>query len=477
MLKTAVIENRIEVVDFLLKNKLVDMKDEHLLHLAVEKNYVGMASRLLEVCDINEYDKNGNTPLHLVSSQEMLELLLQHGARANIKNFQGKYPYETVSSPELVDILRRCYFKSVPQMMSLLESASENLISGERFISDTFSIADLEPVGSGRGDEDFLISVSGEKFLVTDRFISSFARKMKFSTNIFNYFTGEEVFERVSQYNPDIRLKITLDIRENKLLGVVDENKKILSANIAYDILKKDTRAQSIEYRDGVYTVRFLMDQQFEIKNDSSYAQEFWLHYPVDGIGNPCIYLAAMRLVCENGVIALVPAFRTDLQIADTTGWHLARLLRSYDNINGFSALRRRIQSAQTTTASVREFLKLDSILNNQFDDRKALASIKERLEEVAGDPCARYGVTSLGNIANKKQPLLPVDCSVNDLIAFYSELTTHHGELIRKKEALNTAIGTLLAEEYDLEGVYPLRKETAAFHLQDIFKKNANAS
>ena len=168
-------------------------------------------------------------------------------------------------------------------------------------------------------------------------------------------------------------------------------------------------------------------------------------------------------------MIALVPGFRTDIEINDESGTHLSRLLRSYNNENGFMALESRLQTAQDTLASVNELLKFENLLATQISDQASASALQTRLEEMAGDPCARYETTSLNNIAPKKRSLLPVGCSVNDLFNFCSELTSHHDNLISRVDFFNTTLGGMLAQEFDLEEIYHNRQPARAFHLDDM--------
>ena len=132
-------------------------------------------------------------------------------------------------------------------------------------------------------------------------------------------------------------------------------------------------------------------------------------------------------------------------------------------------ALESRLQTAQDTLASVNELMKFENLLTTQISDQASASRLQTRLEEMAGDPCARYETTSLNNIAMKKRSLLPVACSVNDLFNFCSELTTHHENIISRVDAFNAALGGMLAQEFDLEEMYHNRQPAKAFHLNQL--------
>lgn len=70
----------------------------------------------------------------------------------------------------------------------------------------------------------------------------------------------------------------------------------------------------------------------------------------------------------------------------------------------------------------------------------------------MTGRPHELYGVANLDTFSVKRQRLLPTRCRVYDLINFASELATHradpHAALL-----LQAYIGTLISDEFDLEG------------------------
>ena len=183
----------------------------------------------------------------------------------------------------------------------------------------------------------------------------------------------------------------------------------------------------------------------------------------------PCIYLSMQRLVCSNGATAQVAEFRTDIEINDESGLHLSRLLGSFNNRHGFSALEERLGIAQSTAASVSEFMEIDGLLQNHVPDKHAYRQLHNRLDEIAGEPCFRYGTTCLNNIPAKKRSLLPVNCSVNDLLNFCSELTSHHGKLLNDTAAFDVAAGKILAHEFDLEGMYGRHSKSPDFFLKGL--------
>ena len=473
-LKKAVKENRYEVAEFLIESGMRPdaEKDIELLYSALENKSMTMLRLLLPFFDLNRPGTDGRTVLFYPQlTREEAEYLIQNGAKPDFADPDGVLPYQTATDPETSEYLKELYFELHPavEFPSATAEKTQTLDWSERFTTSRVSIADLVPVECDQATGRFKIQFEDRIYNTTARFITSFARKLKFSNNIFNYFTAEEVFDRVQQRNPDVAFKVTFDRQGGEILGVVDESKKLLPAEIACNVFASDPRVQKIQYSKGVWEAEFLLDGNFSIRNDSEYARKIWVHYPVDGVSMPCVYLSVLRQVCSNGAVALVPGFRTDIEINDESGTHLSRLLRSYNNENGFMALESRLQTAQDTLASVNELLKIENLLATQISDQSSVSALQTRLEEMAGDPCARYETTSLNNIAPKKRPLLPVGCSVNDLFNFCSELTTHHDNIISRVDAFNITLGNMLSQEFDLEEMYRNSNAARAFHLDDM--------
>ena len=473
-LRKAVKENRYEIAEFLIGNGMRPdpERDAELLCSALENRSKPMLRLLLPFFDPNRPGADGRTLLfHPQLDKETAELLIQSGAKADFADPDGVLPYQAAADPETSEYLEKLYFELHPpvEYLPAVVEKPQPLDWSERFTTERVSIADLVPVECDPATGRFKIRFEDRIYDTTARFITSFARKLKFSNNIFNYFTAEEVFDRVQERNPDVAFKVTFDRQDGEILGVVDETKRLLPAEIACSVFAADPRIQKIQYAHGVWEAEFLLDETFSVRNDSEYARKIWVHYPVDGVSMPCVYLSVLRQVCSNGMVAQVPGFRTEIEINDESGTHLSRLLRSYNNENGFMALESRLQTAQDTLASVNELLKFENLLATQISDPRSASALQTRLEEMAGDPCARYETTSLSNIAPKKRSLLPVGCSVNDLFHFCSELTTHHDNLVSRVDVFNAALGSMLAQEFDLEEMYPNRNAARAFHLDDM--------
>jgi hypothetical protein len=124
---------------------------------------------------------------------------------------------------------------------------------------------------------------------------------------------------------------------------------------------------------------------------------------------------------------------------------------------------------AAETKASVGELYALEEVVRKIVPAGHNQLVLRDRLHEMALNPCVRYGVTELGKIGQKKRSLLPVDCSVSDLLNFASELSTHHAELLKPESTLHSFAGTVLSKGFDLEDLYPNASRTSAFYLDGV--------
>ena len=186
-------------------------------------------------------------------------------------------------------------------------------------------------------------------------------------------------------------------------------------------------------------------------------------------MGTPETTLATWRQVCSNGAVAEAPLFRTKMEVKDNSGEHFRRLLRSFSNPRGVEMLHERLIAANGTKASVDEVYQAESFIRRQVRDARHQMLLCERLQEVADNPCVRYGVTDLGAIGERRRGLLPTGASVADVMNFISELNTHHGELLKNRNAADGLLGEYYARSYDLEEMYPHAHPASQYYLRGI--------
>lgn len=320
------------------------------------------------------------------------------------------------------------------------------------------------------------LQLDGESLQPTRRFWKSFAMRFGVAEQIFRYFEPEEVFERISERNINDRLRVCIQRDrdgEGDLLAVTNPQKPVIHAHEAMGLLNR-FEGTDVDYVEGVVTSTHVPrsgDRYFDIGGDE-FQNRFVLETPIDGFGSPRLHLSLLRTVCTNGAVGYSPAFRSMIGSGKNMNYMVERVLGSFDNGDGYAALRQRFESAQRSWASMREchsFYQLMSKLEGMkgFTGQEAF----KRFYEVTGNLNALYGLANLDALSQKRQRVLPAKCRVYDLINFASELATHHANLTANR-LIQAFIGELISDEYDLEGTAEVAAE-----FKDLFLSSSESS
>ena len=354
-----------------------------------------------------------------------------------------------------------------------MKNTKTKLKQGER-ICDRFEPVPITPrqmVEALDCDETKIKSlvIDNSAYKLSDRFYKTLAAELGIPYGVFGFFTPLEVMERAAAKVPDLQLRVTVDTEGRQALGLTQNKGLPMPINYIENVLHNDKRLTDVEYGDGVLSAMLDLDDPWDVPNDSTYGMRVRCRVPVDGVGMPDMSLATWRQVCSNGAVAETSLFRTKMEIKDNSGEHLRRLLASFSNPSGVEMLQERMCNAAETKASVGEVVLLEGLIRRSVANARNQMLLRERLNDVADNPCVRYGVTDLANIGQKKRPLLPVGCSVADLLNFASELGTHHSDLLKSDSTLQSFSGTLLSKGFDLEGLYPHTARTSSFYLNGI--------
>lgn len=375
-------------------------------------------------------------------------------------------------------------------------------MSKPRFEYGSCEVNDLSVVtrtidaGNGKTKEIEDLYLDGREVKDSPRFWTSLQSNFGFSSNIFKYFSHSEVFNRIADVSPRSRLNWCIESAEgkaDKILAVTNPGKAVLRHDDALDLISKYGGSDKYEYSNGI-----IQSQHFPIGNDHSFSiggdafeNRFALDIPIDGFGNPSTYLMMMRLRCTNGMIAMTPAFRSEINIGRKEGtFALSRVLEGYNNEDGFLALRDRYTSAQTSFASLNEVNNTYKTLlrvGNSGGVRLASDgvslmetapenSILGRFNRMTGDIGEMYGLANYDAMSQKKQRTLPAKCTMYDLFNFITEIATHKATTdgARRLQALQ---GDMLANEYDLEGTCTDNKDYRTFWMTDAEAMETKAS
>jgi len=311
------------------------------------------------------------------------------------------------------------------------------------------------------------VHYKGNSLDITDRFLNSMCSLVGISKSIFTLDDPNEVIHRAADRGRLGTIRMTSV--NNSVLAISKPDKPIVKVDRLGSILDK-VGCEKAEYHNGVIRSYHVpsINAGAEVMGEQ-FTNKFVIDTPVDGYGLPAAFASIMRLICSNGLVGYAPAFKSEINLGgdgDPMGI-MGRFIDSYNNEEAFDAIRRRFESAAKSPASLRELQKVERLLCQQ-DMRSIhndvawrsltdgtmllLSDVTRKLNELAGAPLEKYGLVSYNSISEKKTSMLPVDCTVMDLINVATEVGTH-----RATEAQNRKIqghlGQMLTKEYDLEG------------------------
>ena len=315
------------------------------------------------------------------------------------------------------------------------------------------------------------IEFNDQQFKPSDRFWNSFCAKVGVGTNVFNLFDHDEVFDRIVDRNKINfgRIRVIEDCREGKLLAISDPKKDVINWERALDLI--DLKGgEKVAYSNGVIKSFHALDADMPVKIGSEdFKQRISVNIPIDGYGMPSVYLAMLRLVCSNGMVAMSKAFKTSLKVNkkkdsfDNVEFALQRMFDSYSNDEGFDALIRRLDSARSSMLSVREFYQVSKILGSIPRDKKdkSLLEINPELKswhQLGGKLHLKYGLSHLKEMTEKQMSLLETDLTVYEAVNYMTEVTSHRLKPTNPKHVsiatrLHGWVGSLISGTYDLEG------------------------
>ena len=301
------------------------------------------------------------------------------------------------------------------------------------------------------------VRVAGRQAAPTGRFWKSLFMRFGIGDSVFRYFDHAEVFDRISARNSDDRVRYCISTDEqgaSRLLAVSSPKRPLITYNKVADIITRFD-GRDVRYDDGIITSTHTPrggERPFDIRGDR-FEHRFTMETPVDGFSQPKIYLSFLRQVCSNGAIGYGRAFRSDVSLGKDIGHCIARALDSYDNEEGYAALRQRFESAQTSWASVRECRGLTKILEKTgLTSGATKEHLRRDFRRMSGNLNELYGLANLDALSQKRQRVLPSRCKVYDLLNFASEVATHHSTP-QAAQGLQAFIGTMISDEYDMEG------------------------
>lgn len=324
------------------------------------------------------------------------------------------------------------------------------------FVYGITSIGDLRIVANPNKPKEHIVEAEGAPAVATPRFWQSFASKYGISQGIFNYYSHNEVLKRIAKRVPNDKVRYCIERygpSRRRILAIGNPDEPLVEHDELADLLQQ--RKGRLSYVNGVLSSTHRPrsgDCACRIGGDV-FRRRLEFEAPIDGFGQPRIYTSLLREVCSNGMIGYGRAFRSDVTLGTDATHSIRRAIDSYDDDKGYATLGRRFESAQTSWASLRECLLLTRKLKSSKLKREAKPiTLARTLNRITGNLNEIYGLANLNALSVKRQRVLPSRCRVYDLMNFASEVATHHAAPSGAR-ILQAFIGTLVSDEYDMEG------------------------
>jgi hypothetical protein len=305
--------------------------------------------------------------------------------------------------------------------------------------------------------EKIVIELEGKPCLPTTRFWRSFFNRYRISDSVFRYFSHEEVFQRISTTIRADDFRYCVEEREggaSTLLAVSNPERTVIRSATVETIVQS-YGSLGTEYHEGFVTsTHSPRSGEFRYKiGPDEFQNQYVIKTPIDGFGEPQIYLSLLRLICSNGAIGYTPAFRSEIRTGKDPEHAITRALNCFDNAKGYSLMAARFEAAQCSWASLHEIQRVyNQLIKLKFSNPEFGSTALNRLYELTGRPQELYGLANLDQLSEKRQKVLPAKCRVYDLLNFITEIATHH---MHHDQALrlHALTGTFLSDDFDLEG------------------------
>jgi len=336
------------------------------------------------------------------------------------------------------------------------------------------------------------VVIDGEQLNPSHRFWVSQCALFGLSMSIYKYFSHEEVFTRITESSEEhatIRYCIERNGDDDRgtLLAVTNPNKPF----VEYENLLEQVEnfgGLDINYHDGIVESTHIprVTNTFDICGDK-FDNRFVMSTPIDGYGMPSIYLALLRDVCQNGVVAHASAFKTGIALGKGEDNVIPAVIRALDGFNsdeGYAAIRQRVERATESCLSVREALELYKIITGLMansvllDDGRYIPAMAKSIgnyavfasangvtagdessvllrtfHKMTGNITEIYGIANMDAFSLKRQSTLPVRCTVYDALNYATEVATHYTNDAAAARKIYDWVGTVLSNDYDLEG------------------------
>lgn len=298
----------------------------------------------------------------------------------------------------------------------------------------------------------------------SDRFWKSLFHEYKLGTpseQFFNYFPYDEVFNRIRERTDSPMAAICLEYvpdSGNQFIGYgISRNNTQTRFDSVIEVLnKKCDDLRNFSFQNGVVLAEYRAKDpiaNFSVAGDD-YNGYFQIQTPIDGLGIPLTHIAAERLVCTNGAIAMSPIFRSQFKVEENGIKTLESIIDSYRNEDGFIQLKNRFMNADLSYLSMREAFKISKLFSTIMKDHESNTKMHTavwKFSDMLGDFAEELGISSLSQLSDKVASSIPMRPSVLSMIQLLTECSSHYLDA-RSAVRVHSFIGGLISNNYDLE-------------------------
>lgn len=416
----------------------------------------GDNQKLLEIKNVfkdNEqlYKELFKDALFYVKEFDTAEFLLEAGASTDIRDMFGETPLEKIQRNSNL-------YKNPQKLISLISTAHENSRPGDnvRFQTRFINLNEIKPLIVGK---HFKISYKRNEYFIEQSFVTSMSKSFGFNPNFFTYFSPEEIFERLVLRYGDEKYFLTFDEKEKVALSVLKSDKIFLPANYTINVIEGSPLFKSSFYHKGIYYAEMLLresDNDFKVGNNI-FESRMLICYSVDGYKPIEVYPGFLKKDSDTLIYVMDRNFSTELSVSKIGSRNFSQFVKNL-NLHSASVARDCLIKSYSVPASVNECLNMIKMLSSSLKDDLAVHKLNDSFEQYIGDPCEYYGITSLKNIKVNIRHMLPVRCSVHDLIMFAAEMVSHSNLKMVNFFEVYRHIGKLMSKSYDLERIFPLQ-------------------
>jgi hypothetical protein len=330
------------------------------------------------------------------------------------------------------------------------------------------------PMNELRVVADNNIGIGGMTVSTTARFWASLTGLIGVPKSVFNLFSHQEVFERaVAKRNDKGRdVMVTVAVENGtRALAVTSDSACRFSPKGLETVaapLMEEGLLKAFSYSDGQIILYRDVAGSFEFGKGDHHNPEVALQIPMDGYGQMQSFVAMLRQVCSNGMVAMSSAFRSPVPSSKnlTPAVTVQKYLRHVDE-HGIMMLKSRIDESLHTSASIAMAMEL---LRSLRGEDEKVNSIRRGLAAVIAPKLSEIGVVTLTDLPHKLRANCPIGLSAYQLIQIATECATHYTPNLAPR--LFGLVGDWLgSDSFDLEGVKPDKdvvfENAKAFYLQ----------